>query len=79
MTFTDALSHKVPVRRREWTRPDGARINYETVFGPQWITLGVKKDGMTRQRYPWIVTATGAEITLQYEDYVAEDWEVQTP
>ena len=75
LSFVQALQSDRPIRRREWTRFDGARINHETVFGPQWIVLGEKKDGLTQTRHPWIVIATGAEVTLSKEDYAAHDWE----
>ena len=78
LTIVQALVSGRPIRRREWARADGARINYDTVFGPQWITLGEKKDGLTRIRHPWIVVATGMEVTLSREDYRAIDWEVQS-
>jgi len=78
LTIVQALAKGSPIRRREWARANGARINYDTVFGPQWITLGEKKDGLTRVRHLWIVVATGYEVTLSREDYVALDWEAQS-
>ena len=77
LTIVQALQCGLPIRRREWTRFDGRRINHDTVFGPQWITLGEKRDGLTSMRYPWIVIATGAEVTLSRDDFTATDWEVQ--
>ena len=77
MNILDALAKLRPIRRVEWTNtaPGHARINHETPCAPQWITLGEKADGMVGRRHPWVIIATGKEITLTLKDYFATDWE----